>query len=79
MSRRDHQLRGVMIEAQAEIHRDTGRVTEIGIALAARYGGTALGAEARADTARAGGQARRTSVVALRTASWNHRKLAGAY
>jgi len=30
------QLRGVMIEAQAEIHRDTDRVTEIGTALAER-------------------------------------------
>jgi len=73
------QLRGVMIEAQAEIHRDTDRVTEIGTALAERYGGAALDPAARAALRAQAVKRIALRFVALRTASWDHRKLAGAY
>jgi PPOX class probable F420-dependent enzyme len=65
------QLRGVMIKAQAEIHRDAATVTAIGNGLSARYGdGSPVDARAAAKR------------VALRfrvhsVASFDHRKLGG--
>ncbi len=73
------QLRGVMIEAEAQIHRDTDRVTEIGAALAGRYGDTGPSPEARAALRAQAVKRVALQFVALRTASWDHRKLAGAY
>ena len=73
------QLRGVMIEAETEIHRDRDVVARLGADLAQRYGGGALQAGAmQAIEAQA---AKRVALhfVARRTASWDHRKLAGAY
>ncbi len=75
------ELRGVMIEAQAVIHRELDRVAEFGASLFERYGGGGGG----------GGpefleviRAQATKRVALqfvpqRMASWDHRKLGGAY
>ncbi len=73
------QLRGVMIEARAEIHRDTDRVTEIGAALAQRYGGDSLGPEAWAAIRAQAIKRVALRFAAQRTASWDHRKLAGTY
>ncbi len=70
------QLRGVMIEAEAELHADPETVLDVGLELATRYaGGTAPPAEAKEVLA---AQARKRVAVrcrALRTASWDHRKL----
>jgi PPOX class probable F420-dependent enzyme len=73
------QLRGIMIEARTEIHRDTDLVAALGSELAQRYGGGSLAPEAR-DAIRAQA-AKRVALqfVAQRTATWDHRKLAGAY
>jgi PPOX class probable F420-dependent enzyme len=70
------QLRGVMIEAEAEILRDLETVTGVGAALAARYGGLDPDADALAVI-----EAQAPKRVALRfrtrrTRSWDHRKLA---
>jgi PPOX class probable F420-dependent enzyme len=73
------ELRGVMIEAQTVIHRDTDVVAEFGAELFQRYGAGATGPEflevVRAQAAKR---------VALqfhpqRTATWDHRKLGGVY
>jgi PPOX class probable F420-dependent enzyme len=71
------QLRGVMIEADTTIHSTLDAVTALGIELAGRYGGADPGAEAIAAV-----QAQAPKRVALqfapvRTASFDHRKLAG--
>jgi PPOX class probable F420-dependent enzyme len=73
------QLRGVMIEADTVIHRDTKLVTDFGLELLGRYNDGEQGPEFR-DAIRAQAAKR----VALqfkpeRIASFDHRKLAGAY
>ncbi len=74
------ELRGVMIEADAVIHRDLKTVAGVGAELAERYGGAVPAPEARAAI-----QAQAVKRVALefqprRTATWDHRKLAaGVY
>jgi PPOX class probable F420-dependent enzyme len=75
------ELRGVMIEAEAEIHRDLDTVYETGRELTLRYseGSAPLEGEA-AEALRA--QARKRVAVRFRprrTATWDHRKLGGAY
>jgi PPOX class probable F420-dependent enzyme len=74
---RYEELRGVMIEANAQIHRETELVAEFGAELFKRYGAESTGPEF-IDVVRAQAAKR----VALqfaprRTASWDHRKLAG--
>jgi PPOX class probable F420-dependent enzyme len=69
------QLRGVMVEAEAELIRDFDRVADLGRELGARYAPGAEGPEAEAALA---AQARKR--VAIRfvprhTVSWDHRKL----
>ena len=75
------ELRGVMIEAEAEIHRDIETVYPLAEELTLRY---AEGLESVEGDARAALQAQARKRVAVRfrarrTASWDHRKLGGAY
>jgi PPOX class probable F420-dependent enzyme len=74
------ELRGVQIEANAEIQRDHDVVFEVAKELTSRYAG---GAEVDDDAAEAlRSQARKRVAVrfeAVRTATWDHRKLGGAY
>jgi PPOX class probable F420-dependent enzyme len=72
-----HELRGVMIEAEAVICRDLDAVAELGAELLSRY--TGGGPDIR-DAVRAQA-AKRVALrfVARRVVSWDHRKLAGAY
>jgi PPOX class probable F420-dependent enzyme len=74
------ELRGVQIEAEAEIHRDHEQVYEVGKELTVRYSG---GASLETDAAEAlEAQARKRVAVrfeARRVASWDHRKLGGVY
>ncbi len=72
-----HELRGVMIEAEAVIHRDLDAVADLGAELLSRYtgGGSDVGDAVRAQA---------TKRVALqflnrRLVSWDHRRLTGAY
>jgi PPOX class probable F420-dependent enzyme len=74
-----HELRGVMIEAEATIHRDTEVVAGVGAELAQRYGGGAVGPESL-EVVRAQASKRvALQFVADRTTSWDHRKLGGVY
>lgn len=75
------ELRGVMIEAEAEIHRDAGTVYEVARELTLRY---AEGIESvEGDAAeRLKQQARKRVAVRFapkHTATWDHRKLGGTY
>ncbi|HEX2436172.1 MAG TPA: pyridoxamine 5'-phosphate oxidase family protein [Solirubrobacterales bacterium] len=75
------ELRGVMIEAEAEIHRDLETVSEFGKQLTVRY---SEGIESVEGDAAAALEAQAAKRVALefhprRTATWDHRKLGGRY
>jgi PPOX class probable F420-dependent enzyme len=72
-----HELRGVMLECDVEVERDTERVAEYGLALVDRYAGGAPEAkEAFREQAK-----KRVGLrfVPTRVVSWDHRKLGGAY
>ncbi len=74
-----HELRGVMIEAQAVVHRDTDLVAGFGAELFSRYGSDTTGPEflevVRAQAAK------RVALQFLtqRSTTWDHGKLGGAY
>lgn len=75
------ELRGVMIEAEAEIHRDPETVSAFGEQLTIRY---SEGIESVEGDAAAALQAQAAKRVAIhfhtrRTATWDHRKLGGRY
>jgi PPOX class probable F420-dependent enzyme len=69
------QLRGVMLKADAVIHREFDVVAAVGEEIAARYGGAALDDGARAYVHR---QAAKRVALQFRpreSATWDHRKL----
>ena len=73
---RYEELRGVMIEAEAVIHRDTEQVAALGTEIYRRYTGHAdvdemIRAQAPKRVA--------LQFVPQRTTSWDHRKLGGLY
>jgi hypothetical protein len=76
------ELRGVMIEAETVIHRELEEVAAFGAALFARYSGGAVtsGGPEFLEVIRAQA-AKRVALqfVPRRVASWDHRKLGGAY
>jgi PPOX class probable F420-dependent enzyme len=72
-----HLLRGVMLECDVEIERDTDKVAEFGFALVERYAGGAQEAkEAFREQAK-----KRVGLIfrPTRVVSWDHRKLGGTY
>jgi PPOX class probable F420-dependent enzyme len=73
------ELRGVMIEAETAIHRDTEFVAAFGAELFGRYGAGQTGPEFL-DVIRAQA-AKRVALqfVAQQTSSWDHAKLGGVY
>jgi hypothetical protein len=75
------ELRGVQIEAEAELIRDAERVYEFGAELTIRY---AEGIDSIEGDAAAALRAQAPKRVAIhfhpvRVATWDHRKLGGAY
>jgi PPOX class probable F420-dependent enzyme len=75
------ELRGAMIEAEAEIHRDLETVSSFGKQLTVRY---SEGIESVEGDAAAALEAQAAKRVAIhfhprRTATWDHRKLGGRY
>ena len=75
------ELRGVQIEAEAELIRDTDRVVEFAKELTIRY---SEGISSVAGDAAAGLEAQAPKRVAIhfqprRIATWDHRKLGGTY
>jgi PPOX class probable F420-dependent enzyme len=78
------ELRGIQIEAEAEIIRDTERVFDFAKELAGRYADGIDEIDEIGDDAAAALQAQAPKRVAIRfepvrTASWDHRKLGGGY
>jgi PPOX class probable F420-dependent enzyme len=75
------QLRGAMIEAEAELHRDPATVLAFAEELTLRYaeGMTAVVGDARAALEAQAPKRVAIRFRALRTASWDHRKLGGGY
>ena len=73
------ELRGVMIEARATLHRGTGGVAEVGAEIFERYGSGALGEEFMEVIRAQAAKRVALQFSAQRTASWDHRKLAGGY
>ncbi|MGO9819767.1 MAG: pyridoxamine 5'-phosphate oxidase family protein [Solirubrobacteraceae bacterium] len=73
------QLRGVMIEARVELHREYDAVARLGAELLARYGGGSVTPEIEAAVAAQAAKRVALQFVAQRTTSWDHRKLAGSY
>ena len=73
------ELRGVMLECDAVIHRELEDVAAVGAEIAARYGGADLtpdlAAAMRAQAAKRVG----LEFVERRRRSWDHRKLGGTY
>jgi general stress protein 26 len=74
-----HELRGVMLETHAVIHREPEVVAGAGTEIFERYGGISAGPEA-VEAVRAQA-AKRVALQFMteRVASWDHGKLGGAY
>jgi PPOX class probable F420-dependent enzyme len=75
------ELRGLQIEAEAELIRDTPRVAEFGRDLAIRYSGGIDAVEGDAAKALEAQAAKRVAIrfEPRRTATWDVRKLGGTY
>jgi PPOX class probable F420-dependent enzyme len=75
------ELRGVEIEAEAEIHRDLDTVYEFARELTIRYSGIDASVDPDAAAALRAQVRKRVAVrfVPRRIATWDHRKLGGAY
>jgi hypothetical protein len=75
------ELRGVMIEAEAEIHRDIETVFALAKELTLRYADDIDSLEGDAREALKAQAAKRVAIRfrAIRTASWDHSKLGGRY
>jgi PPOX class probable F420-dependent enzyme len=75
------ELRGVMIEAEAEIHRDAGVVLGFAEELTLRYAEGISSVEGDAKAALEAQAPKRVAIhfKPVRTTSWDHRKLGGTY
>jgi PPOX class probable F420-dependent enzyme len=71
-------LRGVMLECDVHVERDTAKVEEYGLAILTRYGAEATVEVQEAVRAQA---PKRVGLrfIPTRVVSWDHRKLEGAY
>jgi general stress protein 26 len=73
------QLRGVMIEADTEVHRDFNLVAKLGAEVLARYAGGPVTPEIEAAVNTQAAKRVGLRFAQRRIASWDHRKLAGTY
>jgi PPOX class probable F420-dependent enzyme len=74
------ELRGVMIKARCELHRDLETVAGVGEALAVKYAGAdAVGPEAREVFRQQAAKRVALHFHAVETATWDHSKLGGVY
>jgi general stress protein 26 len=77
-----HLLRGVMLECDVVLHRDVDAVAELGLEIFARYSATAgdgLAPEVREMVQRQAPKRVGMQFVERLRATWDHRKLGGAY
>jgi PPOX class probable F420-dependent enzyme len=72
-------LRGVMIEADVEIHRDLDVVSEFGGRLMQRYSGATSSPEMVEVVRKQASKRVALQFTPVRTASFDHRKLGGVY
>jgi PPOX class probable F420-dependent enzyme len=73
------ELRGVMLDCDAVIHRELEDVAALGAEIAARYGGAALEPELAAAMRAQAAKRVALQFVERRRVSWDHRKLGGTY
>ena len=77
-----HLLRGVMLEAEVTLHRDTDAVADLGLEIFRRYSGAADGTladEVRAMVLQQAAKRVGLEFVERTRATWDHRKLGGVY
>ena len=72
-------LRGVMLETDATIHRDTEDVAALGIEIFTRYTGGELGDDVRAMVLAQAPKRVAMEFVERTRVTWDHRKLGGLY
>jgi PPOX class probable F420-dependent enzyme len=72
-------LRGVMIEADTTIHTITDEVLEFGLRLFERYGAGSTGGDFVESVRAQAAKRVALQFTPRRTATWDHRKLGGAY
>ena len=73
------ELRGVMLECDAILHRDLDVVAPLGAEIAARYGGSDLTPELEAAMRAQAAKRVGLQFVERRRVSWDHSKLRGTY
>jgi len=73
------ELRGVMLDCEAVIHRELADVASVGGELAARYGGADLGPELEAAMRKQAAKRVGLQFTERRRVTWDHRKLGGTY
>jgi Pyridoxamine 5'-phosphate oxidase len=73
------ELRGVMLETRAVIHRELEVVAGTGAEIFERYGGSSAGGEALAALRAQAAKRVALEFVVERVRSWDHRRLGGAY
>jgi PPOX class probable F420-dependent enzyme len=73
------QLRGVMLEATTELHRDTDAVAALGAEILSRYGGNSVSVQVNEAILAQARKRVALRFVVRRIASWDHRKLGGTY
>ncbi len=74
-----HELRGVMLECEVELERDTDRVRGFGLELFARYAGGELAPETHEAVEKQAPKRVGMRFVERERATWDHRKLGGVY
>lgn len=76
------ELRGVMLETEVTLHRDVDFVTDLGLEIFGRYGGSApadLAPEVREMVKAQAAKRVGLEFVERSRATWDHRKLGGTY
>jgi hypothetical protein len=73
------QLRGVMFQCEAVLHRDTDDVAALGLEIFARYTGVDLGDDVRDMVHTQAPKRVAMEFVERSRVTWDHRKLAGVY
>ena len=73
------ELRGVMLDCDAVIHRDLDVVAPLGAEIAGRFGGADLTPELEAAMRRQAAKRVGLQFRERRRVTWNHRKLGGTY
>ena len=72
-------LRGVMLECDTQIHRDSDDIAALGVEIFTRYTGAELGEEMRAMIRAQAPKRVGLEFVERSRVTWDHRKLAGVY